>query len=348
MHTLRNWVRFLTFAALAVLGWRVAAQTASLPARTRAERIRAMESVMGPFPTARGPLDVQVVSETRKDGLVLRDLTYLSQPGTRVPAYLIYNESVATDGQRHPGILGLHQTHAAGRKVVVGLGNSPDDEYGVELARRGYVVLAPAYPQLADYTPDIRGAGFQSGTMMAIWNNSRGLDLLASLPFVDTNGFGSIGHSLGGHNGLFTAAFDERIRVVVTSCGFDSFRDYYDGNPSVWAEERGWCQLRYMPGLLAYRDRLQDLPFDFADVLGAIAPRTIFINAPKGDSNFRWKSVDRVVESVRRDWAAPSEQPPPEVVHPDCPHRFPPEQRQQAYAILDRVLKGSAAPAGTR
>ena len=145
MHTLRNWVRFLTFAALAVLGWRVAAQTASLPARTRAERIRAMESVMGPFPTARGPLDVQVVSETRKDGLVLRDLTYLSQPGTRVPAYLIYSESIATDGKRHPGVLGLHQTHAAGRKVVVGIGNSPDDEYGVELARRGYVVLAPAF-----------------------------------------------------------------------------------------------------------------------------------------------------------------------------------------------------------
>ena len=90
------------------------------------------------------------------------------------------------------------------------------------------------------------------------------------------------------------------------------------------------------------------MPFDFTDVLGAIAPRTVFVNAPKGDSNFRWKSVDRVVESVRRDWTAPSEQPPPEVVHPDCPHRFPPEQRQQAYTLLDRVLKGSAAPAGTR
>lgn len=349
MHTLRKPVGFLALVVLAVLGWRLAAQAPAAPTRTREERIRAMESVMGPFPReARGPLDVRVVSETRKEGLVLRDLTYLSQPGTRVPAYLIYSESIATDGKRHPGVLGLHQTHAAGRKVVVGIGNSPDDEYGVELARRGYVVLAPAYPQLADYAPDIRGAGFQSGTMMAIWNNSRGLDLLASLPFVATNGFGSIGHSLGGHNGLFTAAFDERIRVVVTSCGFDSFRDYYDGNPSVWAEERGWCQLRYMPGLLAYRDRLQDLPFDFTDVLGAIAPRTVFVNAPKGDSNFRWKSVDRVVESVRRDWTAPSEQPPPEVLHPDCPHRFPPEQRQQAYTLLDRVLKGSAAPAGTR
>jgi hypothetical protein len=325
-------------------------QSAPVAMRTRAESLRAMESVMGRMPS--GPRDVPkvvVLSEVRRDGWVLRDLTYESQPGAAVPAYLMFPESALTNGTRHAAVLGLHQTHAAGRKVVVGLGNSPDDAYGVELVKRGFVVLAPAYPLLADHQPDVRGLGFESGTMKAVWDNVRGLDLLASLPFVSTNrGFGSIGHSLGGHNGLFTAAFDERIRVVVTSCGFDSFRDYYDGNPSVWAEERGWCQLRYMPGLLAYRDRLQDLPFDFADVLGAIAPRTIFINAPKGDSNFRWKSVDRVVESVRRDWAAPSEQPPPEVVHPDCPHRFPPGQRQQAYAILDRVLKGARAAAGTR
>jgi len=320
------------------------AQQSDPGVRTRPESLRAMESIMGPFPTReRGALNVQVISETRRDGLVLRDLTYESQPGARVPAYLLFPEAALTAGKLHPAVLGLHQTHAAGRKVVVGLGASPDDEYGVELAKRGYVVLSPAYPLLADYSPDVRGLGFASGTMLAVWNNSRGLDLLATLPFVATNGFGSIGHSLGGHNGLFTAAFDPRIRVVVTSCGFDSFRDYADGNPGVWAEERGWCQLRYMPRLAAYRGRLAELPFDFTDVLGAIAPRAVLINAPKGDSNFRWQSVDRVVAAVRPLWeSAPAgdgvRPVPPEVLHPDSPHRFPPKQRQRAYEVLDREL----------
>ena len=320
------------------------AQDSGAATRTRSESLRAMESIMGPFPSReRSPLNVQVISESRREGLVLQDLTYESQPGARVPAYLLFPEAALTDGKRRPAVLGLHQTHAAGRKVVVGLGASPDDEYGVELAKRGYVVLSPAYPMLADYSPDVRGLGFASGTMLAIWNNSRGLDLLSALPFVATNGFGSIGHSLGGHNGLFTAAFDARIRVVITSCGFDSFRDYYDGNPAVWAEERGWCQLRYMPRLTAYRGRLAELPFDFTDVLGAIAPRAVLINAPKGDSNFRWQSVDRVVTAVRPLWeSAPArdgKRPvPPEVLHPDSPHRFPPEQRQRAYEVLDREL----------
>jgi hypothetical protein len=59
-----------------------------------------------------------------------------------------------------------------------------------------------------------------------------------------------------------------------------------------------------MPRLAAYRGRLAELPFDFTDVLGAIAPRTVLINAPKGDSNFRWQSVDRVVAAVRPLWSA--------------------------------------------
>jgi predicted dienelactone hydrolase len=48
--------------------------------------------------------------------------------------------------------------------------------------------------------------------------------VLQSLPEVDPRRIGSIGHSLGGHNTLFVAAFDRRIKAMVTSCGFNSFR----------------------------------------------------------------------------------------------------------------------------
>lgn len=313
------------------------------PIPTRAQALAALQSVMGPFPShARGPVPMRIVTESQHDGYVLQDIRYRSEPGDRpgveVPAYLLIPRPAPVRGARLRAVLALHQTHPAGRKVVAGLGESPDDQYGVELVKRGYVVLAPAYPLLADYSPDVLGLGHASGTMKAIWDNVRGIDLLMGLGFVSTNGVAAIGHSLGGHNGLFTAAFDDRIRVVVTSCGFDSFRDYYDGNPAVWGEERGWCQLRYMPALRAYQGRLDSLPFDFPDVLAAIGPRAVWVNAPKGDSNFRWQSVDRVVDRVRPLWERAGRTDRLEVVHPDHGHRFAPAERQRAYAVIAREL----------
>src|SRR5690606_16804414 len=130
-------------------------------------------------------------------------------------------------------------------------------------------------------------------------DNMRGLDLLESLPFVKPGGFGAIGHSLGGHNSVYTAVFDDRIRAVVTSCGLDSFLDYYAGNEKMWLPEQGWCQTRYMPKLANYRGRIEEIPFDFHELIGALAPRDVLIVAPLKDSNFQAASVDRIVAAAR-------------------------------------------------
>jgi len=66
-----------------------------------------------------------------------------------------------------------------------------------------------AYPLLANYHPNLKLLGYQSGTMKGLWDNMRGLDLLVSLPFVKTNGFGAIGHRWAAQFSL-PAVFDER------------------------------------------------------------------------------------------------------------------------------------------
>jgi pimeloyl-ACP methyl ester carboxylesterase len=167
--------------------------------------------------------------------------------------------------------------------------------------------------------------------MKAIWDNIRALDLLEGLPFVRKGKFGAIGHSLGGHNALFTAAFEPRIQIVVTSCGFDSFADYMKG------DIRGWTSERYMPNLLKYR--AEDRPFDFAEVISALAPRSCFINAPLRDANFSARSVDAVVANARPVYKLLHAEARLAVEHPDCEHSFPPEIRQHAYVLLDRVLR---------
>src|SRR5687767_6383362 len=114
--------------------------------KRRAAVLEAMQKVMGQLPgkEKRCALDVKVEEETDCGKYVRRKLTYSSEPNGRVPAYLL----IPKEARNAPAVLALHQTHRLGNKVVVGLGDSPDDAYGVALAERGFVVLAPAYPLL--------------------------------------------------------------------------------------------------------------------------------------------------------------------------------------------------------
>ncbi len=308
--------------------------------RRRAEILRGMEAIMGPLPAgSNGPPRFEVSGEVDCGTYVRRALTYEADPGVGTPAYLLVPKRVLAAGGRAPAVLCLHPTDdRIGPDVAVGLGGRPNRAYAAELAERGLVTFAPAYPLLARYQPDVRGLGYASGTMKAIHDNRRGIDLLESLPFVAAGGVGAIGHSLGGHNAVFTAAFDQRIRVVVSSCGLDLFSDYYGGDPGVWQPEKGWCQLRYMPRLLEYAGRLEQIPFDFAEVVGALAPRVCFLSAPTGDANFRWQSVDRIAEAARRVYALHGSSDRLFVEHPDSDHDFPEPMRLEAYELLTQAL----------
>jgi lysophospholipase L1-like esterase len=322
---------------------------APVPVRTiddwlkrRDEVLAGMQAVMGRLPGTekKCPLDMRVEDEVDCGTYVRRSITYASEPGSRVPAYLLVPKSVLGDARKRvPAVLCLHPTdNTVGNGVVVGLGGRSNRQYASELAERGYVALAPSYPLLARYQPDLKALGWESGTLKAVWDNMRGLDLLESLPFVKAGGFGAIGHSLGGHNSVYTSVFDDRIKVVVSSCGLDSFLDYYRGDEKVWLPEKGWTQTRYMPRLAAYRGRLGEIPFDFHELIGALAPRHVFIIAPLKDDNFRADSVDRIAAAARPVFALYHHPERLRVDHPDCAHDFPTEMRQAAYALLDSVL----------
>lgn len=306
----------------------------------RAEILRGVQAVMGPLPGAekRCPLDVQLVEETDCGNYLRRSITYQAEPRSRVPAYLCIPK-VALNATGFPAVLCLHPTDTkVGNGVVVGLGGKANRSYASELAERGYVTIAPNYPLLAGYQPDLQDLGYASGTMKAIWDNIRALDVLESLPSVKRGGFGTIGHSLGGHNSVFTAVFDERIQVVVTSCGLDSFVDYMHANPAVWRPEKGWCQTRYMPRLLDYAGRLEEIPFDFPELVGALAPRHVLISAPLHDTNFQSHSVDRIAAAAAPVYKLYGQPENLRVEHPDCGHDFPDDMRASAYRLFDAVL----------
>jgi len=65
-----------------------------------------------------------------------------------------------------------------------------------------------------------------------VWDASRVVDYLYTLPEVDRGAIGIIGHSLGAKLALYAAAFDDRIKVAVASEGgigldFSNYDDYW-------------------------------------------------------------------------------------------------------------------------
>ena len=304
--------------------------------KRRAEVVAGMCEVMGPLPgkEKRSPLDIKIDEEVDCGTYLRRHITYQAEPNSRVPAYLLIPKTVLESGKKSRGILCLHPTDMAdGNKTVVGLTKKENRGYAMELAERGFVTIAPAYPIMADYHPDLKALGYESGSMKAIWNNIRALDLLESLPYVERHHFGVIGHSLGGHNSIYTAVFDDRIKVVVSSCGFDSYLDYMNGNIT------GWTQERYMPKMKNYASSVDKIPFDFYEMIPALAPDALFVNAPTGDANFKWESVDRILNSAKQVYRLYGAENKIHVEHPDCPHDFPQPVREAAYAFIDKNLR---------
>lgn len=304
----------------------------------RAHILAHFQEVVGPLPGGerRVPLAIQVVSTQKDQGFVRKKITFDTEPGDRVPAWLLIPDEPEAPESKRPAVLCLHQTVAIGKDEPVGLGGNPDLRSALELARRGYVALAPDYPNFGEYKIDVAKLGYASATMKAIWNNLRAVDVLSSLKEVDPERIGVIGHSLGGHNAIFTALFEPRIKAVVSSCGFNAFPFYYKGNIA------GWSHKGYMPRLKeTYQLDLRQVPFDFPELIGALAPRAFFTNSPLHDANFEVEGVRVCITAAKPVYEFLGVPDRLIAVHPDAQHTFPAAVRIQAYEFLDRNLRGT-------
>lgn len=304
----------------------------------RVKHIQAgMEQAMGPLPDSskKVPLNVERLSAEDTAKYTRIKIRFSPEEGDRVPAWLLIPKQLPASG-RTAAMLCLHQTVAIGKDEPAGLGGKPSLHYAHELAERGYVCIVPDYPSFGEYPYDFKkqGSHYASGSMKAIWNNIRAVDLLETLPEVNKDAIGVIGHSLGGHNSLFTAVFEPRLKAVVTSCGYTPFHDYYGGKVA------GWTSDRYMPRIRdVYENNADKLPFDFYEVLAAIAPRGIYSCSPTRDSNFDIAGVRKCVSAAGHVFELLGAKDKLVLDAPEAEHDFPQAQRDAAYAWLDKLLR---------
>ena len=304
----------------------------------RRQHIRAnLQRVLGTLPgeSLRVPLDMRVLEETKDEKLLRRKISFQSDPFDRVTAWLLLPVT-ANRNERRPAMLCLHQTTPTGKNETVGLSGSANKHYGRELAERGYVVLAPDYPSFGEHAYDFaQHPEFASGSLKAVWDNLRAVDLLTSLPEVDPERIGVIGHSLGGHNALFTAVFETRLKVVVSSCGYSTLLK--DDVPS-------WSGPGYMPRIASqFANDAKQVPFDFTEIVASLAPRPSFTSAATRDNDFDVTGVRDVIAAAEPIYQLLGKPEHLQAIYPETQHDFPKQAREQGYAFLDKHLQVQVA-----
>jgi hypothetical protein len=168
---------------------------------------------------------LKTLREEHPDGVVRRYVEYEGEPGINVRGYLLMPEKRASP---LPGVVALHSTSDYEMEYIAGIRKGNKAAFGYELARRGFVVFCPQcflwhepegrnWEEQARYFQE-RHPG-SKGMAKMLFDAQRAVDVLVSLDEVDTSRLGTIGHSLGAKEALYLAAFEERIKVAVSSEG---------------------------------------------------------------------------------------------------------------------------------
>lgn len=319
-------------------------RTADDWAKRRAQIVAGFEQVAGALPPemkrgtpdspAPAPLDLKILATAEQDGVPRHTISIASRNGERVTAFLWVPKDIAP-GERRAAIVALQPTGITGKDIVAGWGKA-NRGYGLELAQRGYVVIAPDYVSFGDQqSHDFDKDDYASGTMKGIVDDMRCIDYLSTRDDVDAARIGVIGHSLGGHNTIFLGAIDPRPAAFVSSCGWTPFHHYYEGK-----KLQNWAQPRYMPWVTSKFENDPDrMPFDFDELVAALAPRPFYSNSPLADGNFDYVGVKKAAVAARGVYELLGDPEDLQIRYPDCGHDFPNPQRREAYAFLDAALK---------
>jgi pimeloyl-ACP methyl ester carboxylesterase len=159
------------------------------------------------------------------------------------------------------------------------------------------------------------------------------IDELSTIEFLDPSRILVAGYSLGGTVALYSAALDQRIAGVVSIAGFTPMRT--DQNEKT---AEGIFRNSHLHGLLPklgfFVGNEERIPYDFHEILGAIAPRPLLVVAPTWDQYHSGEDVGQLMDEVQKVFALYGAEKKVKLIEPEDYNRFSP-------TIRDEVIKWS-------
>jgi dienelactone hydrolase len=249
------------------------------------EQWRQMIGAM-PLPVKRPPR-YEIRESDYVGGIVRRRIAYESERDLPTEAYLLMPHK---PNRKLPAVVVLHATTNDTIRQPAGLTNRREAAWGLELAKRGMVVICPRcflwddYPakDYAQHAADHRKRHpLTRGIAKMLFDAQRAIDLLETLNEVDPQRIGAAGHSLGAKEVLYLAAFDTRLKAAVSSEGGIGLQYSNWDAPWYWGDKEFFGRNHH-------------------ELLAITAPRAfLLIGGESADGDRSWPFIEAVLPVYR-------------------------------------------------
>lgn len=212
------------------------------------------------------------------------------------------------DKQKYPVVICL-QGHSRGMHVSLGRRiyedekpDTGDRDFAIQAVNRGMMAFALEQRGMGERRTDkvadqddhgsprcyitATAALLLGRTLLGerVFDVSRAIDFLYTLPEADCENIICLGNSGGGTATYYAACFDERIKVAIPSCSVCTYKD------SIGAMRH--CVCNFLPGIAKY--------MDMGDLAVLIAPRKLIVVNGAEDHGFPKKGVDESYEIIEK------------------------------------------------
>jgi pimeloyl-ACP methyl ester carboxylesterase len=271
--------------------------------RRRQEILDYWHGVMGQWPALLTKPQFSVLEQEREKGFSRMGLSMSLAPGQSQQGWLL-----VPDGEGpFPAVLVVYYDPDTGAGLKPAEGAHRD--YGLQLVQEGFVALCIGTPAGDARKPDTGEATCQPLSFYA-YVAANAWILLASLPQVEAQRIGIVGHSYGGKWALFAGALWEKFAAIAisdpgivwdeTRANVNYWEPWYLGHDNSLAKQRQpGIPTEQNPRTGAYK-RLIDEGHDLTDLHALICPRPFLISGGSEDPVERWMALNhaRAVNEV--------------------------------------------------
>ena len=249
-------------------------------------------------------LNIRVEFEREEEDFFERRIIIDVEENCSMPCHLLIPKSGKAP---YPVVICL-QGHTTGMHIALGRKVYPNDdyyfrgvdnEYGLQALKQGYAVLVMEQRGFGERKTDqtkVKGsttcdhdakvALLFGRTLIGerVWDISRAIDMLETIPEVDKDKIAIMGLSGGGTATYYAAAFDERLKAAMPAGSVCSF----DRSIGIM----GHCGCNYIPNMIK--------SFDMGEIAALIAPRKLIVVTGDEDPIFLLDGVHKVYDVIEK------------------------------------------------